>query len=150
MDFLLSVADSIYGDQLADEINQIPGVDIGQGASAEYTFRSPLTVTIFDELAAGFEAEIAAVVMAHVPDPDYFADVVERRDSVTDAQSAIAAWKALPGWSDWTVEQAVQWIDDNVTTTDPDTKKVLKDLATMAILTRDVVEWLYVSRLRGL
>lgn len=74
----------------------------------------------------------------------------EQFAATNSAQDAIVTWKALPGWSTWTVEQAVQWIDDNVTTTDPDTKKVLKDLATISILIRDVVEWLYISRLRDL
>jgi hypothetical protein len=70
--FTLSSPNQIRGDQLADEILVATGVDLGTGIMQHIIFYEPLTVEIPDGLIAGLEAEIQAVVTAHVPDPLYF------------------------------------------------------------------------------
>lgn len=90
MKFTLSTPGQIRGDQLADEIYQATGVNLGSGIQANIAFDPPDTVIIPDSLAIGHETEIQTVISAHLPDPLYLPEDVERADGQ-------ARWQELRG-----------------------------------------------------
>jgi hypothetical protein len=87
-EFRLPVANQIRGDQLADEILQATGIDIGQGIRQRLTFREPDVVVIPDADVGNQAAEIQAAIDAHVSDPHYFQD--DREET-----AARGAWQDL-------------------------------------------------------
>jgi len=104
--FILPTDMQIRGDQLVDEILQATGIDL----TDRYAFYPPDEVRVPDELVAGHEAEIQAVIDAHVPDPLYFPEDLERQ--VQRQAEADAA--AIPEWAMWTEEQALEWFNTNI------------------------------------
>ena len=105
-DFVLCIEYQIRGDQLIHEIRQATDINL----TDRYTFYSPSTVSVPAEYVAGHEAEIQAVVDAHVPDPLYFpADLVRQVEIGANTQAA-----SIPGWASWTIEQAGDWHKTNV------------------------------------
>jgi predicted RNase H-like HicB family nuclease len=118
----------IRGDQLADEILQATGIDI----LGRYSFYPPSEVHISGGDVAEARDEIQAVIDAHVPDPLYFPEDVERERR----QQADVDIAAIPGWATWTAQEAQDWIDANVTSL-ASARTALKAMARMLVALRN-------------
>jgi hypothetical protein len=119
---------TVRGDQLADEILQATGIDVLN----RYSFRAPDEVHIVGDDVADEAEAIQAVVNAHVPNPLYFPEDVERaRQEQADETAA-----SIPNWATWTEAQALAWFDANVT--DAETAiQVERALVRMALAMRN-------------
>ena len=104
--FKLPTDNQIRGDQLVDEILKATTIDL----TDNYSFYPPNKVRVPDELVAGREAEIQAVIDAHVPDPLYFPEDLERQKE----QEAEAKAAAIPDWATWTETEALAWFQTNI------------------------------------
>jgi len=96
----------IHGDQLVAEIEQATGINV----EGRYSFYPPDEVHITGEDVAAAEAEIQAVIDAHVPVYPYTPEQEEqerRKQAETDVTN-------IPGWATWTEEQALNWHDTNI------------------------------------
>ena len=104
--FILPTDNAIRGDQLVDEILKTTGIDL----EYKYGFSPPNTVTAADNAVAGREAEIQAIVDAHVPDPLYF----EEDLVLSVRRGSEGAIKNIPGWATWSEETALSWFNTNI------------------------------------
>lgn len=80
------------------------------------------------------EATITAVIDGH--DPEL---LTPGQLAVLDASFAPVRAAAIPGWATWDEDQAVEYIDDNVTDL-PSAKVVLKAMARLLVALRDA-QW---------
>ena len=97
---------NIYGEQLADEIEQATGIDVLK----RYGFYPPDHVQIPGDDVAAARAAIQVVIDAHEPDQLYFPADVERARAAA-AETTVAN---IPGWATWTEEQALAWYETNI------------------------------------
>ena len=111
MEFTLTATNKIRGDQLVDEIARATGIDL----TDKYGFYPPNKVQVPDALVAGREAEIQAIVDVHEPDPLYFPADVQSSKLAGIEQDAEVKLVAIPGWSTWTEQEALDWYTANVT-----------------------------------
>lgn len=120
--------DQIRGDQLADEILQATGIDVLD----RYTFYPPDEVRIAGDDVAAAEAEIQAVIDAHVPDPLYFPEDVGRARQEQAEQEI----RDIPGWATWTLAEMLDWFDANITVTGPE-RAMFRNMVIMHHATRN-------------
>ena len=100
--------DNIRGGQLADEIGKATGLQVID----RYERYLPDKIRISGDDVAAAQAAIQAVIDAHVLDPLYFPEDVQRALALA-AETTVAS---IPGWATWTLEEVQDWYDTNIGT----------------------------------
>jgi len=118
----------IRGDQLTDEINNAVDLQL----TVEDVVYYPPDKLVVAGVAPENEAAIQAVIDAHVPTDIY---TVEDQHRQTKSNAGVAVGN-IPGWTTWDEQQALDWIDTDVTDLDS-AKQALSAMARMIVAMRN-------------